>query len=80
MTTTTDQVPYLLIGGGTASFSAAQAIRERDPAAKVLIVTDEQFTPYSRPPLSKHLWLGSDHEAARQLRFAAPWAGGKMVE
>ena len=65
MIITTDQMPYLLIGGGAASFSAAQVIRERDPTAKVLIVTDKQFPPYSRPPLSKHLWLGGDHEAAR---------------
>lgn len=27
--------PYLLIGGGTASFAAARSIRARDPGAKV---------------------------------------------
>ena len=73
-------MPYVLVGGGTASFAAAQAIRGKDPSAKILIVTDEKFSPYSRPPLSKHLWLSQDHEAARQLQFAAPWAGGKIVE
>ena len=75
-----ERVPYLLVGGGTASFAAAQAIREREPSAKVLIVTEEQSTPYSRPPLSKQLWLSDDHQAARQLQFIAPWADGKMVE
>lgn len=29
------QVPYLLIGGGTASFSAFRAIKSADPTAKV---------------------------------------------
>ena len=77
---TSDKVPYLLVGGGTASFAAAKAIRERDPAARVLIVTEEKYPPYSRPPLSKHLWLSTDHKAARQLRFIAPWSEGKQVE
>lgn len=27
--------PYLLIGGGTASFAAARSIRARDPGARV---------------------------------------------
>jgi programmed cell death 8 (apoptosis-inducing factor) len=75
-----DKVPYVLVGGGTASFAAAKAIRERDPAAKVLIVTQENYSPYSRPPLSKHLWLSGDHAAAQQLKFIAPWSGGKLVE
>jgi hypothetical protein len=29
------KVPYLLIGGGTASFAAFRAIKSRDPKAKV---------------------------------------------
>lgn len=29
------EVPYLLIGGGTASFSAFRAIKSSDPVAKV---------------------------------------------
>jgi programmed cell death 8 (apoptosis-inducing factor) len=30
-----DRVPYLLIGGGTASFAAFRAIKSADPTAKV---------------------------------------------
>lgn len=30
------EVPYLLIGGGTASFSAFRAIKSAEPQAKVL--------------------------------------------
>ena len=29
------QIPYLLIGGGTASFAAFRAIKSSDPTAKV---------------------------------------------
>ena len=75
-----EHVPYVLIGAGTASFAAAKAILEKDPAAKILIVGEEGFTPYSRPPLSKQLWFNEDHEAARQLKYQAAWAGGKVVE
>lgn len=30
------KVPYLLIGGGTASFAAFRAIKSHDPKAKVM--------------------------------------------
>lgn len=50
-------MPYLLIGGGTASFAAFRAIKSHDPKAKVMVISDEIETPYMRPPLSKELWL-----------------------
>jgi 3-phenylpropionate/trans-cinnamate dioxygenase ferredoxin reductase subunit len=46
-------VKYLLVGGGVASSSAAQAIRQRDHDGEVLLVTQESTRPYHRPPLSK---------------------------
>lgn len=46
-------VPYLLIGGGTASYYAALTIRAREPEARVLIISEEKESPYNRPPLSK---------------------------
>ncbi|KAM9846319.1 apoptosis-inducing factor 1, mitochondrial isoform 4-T4 [Aulostomus maculatus] len=67
-------VPYLLIGGGTASFAAARSIRARDPGAKVLIVTDEPDLPYMRPPLSKELWFSDDPSVTETLRFKQ-WNG-----
>ncbi|XP_041863496.1 apoptosis-inducing factor 1, mitochondrial isoform X13 [Melanotaenia boesemani] len=66
--------PYLLIGGGTASFAAARSIRARDPGAKVLIVTDEPDLPYMRPPLSKELWFSDDPSVTETLRFKQ-WNG-----
>ncbi|TKR66671.1 hypothetical protein L596_022930 [Steinernema carpocapsae] len=57
-----DVVPYLLIGGGTASYYASLAIRARDSDAKVLVVGEEEDMPYNRPPLSKELWLRGDPE------------------
>ncbi|XP_061658459.1 apoptosis-inducing factor 1, mitochondrial isoform X2 [Syngnathoides biaculeatus] len=66
--------PYLLIGGGTASFAAARSIRARDPGARVLIVTDEADLPYMRPPLSKELWFSDDPAVTDTLRFKQ-WNG-----
>ncbi|KAJ7995885.1 hypothetical protein DPEC_G00231350 [Dallia pectoralis] len=66
--------PYLLIGGGTASFAAARSIRARDPGARVLIITDEPDLPYMRPPLSKELWFSDDPDVADTLRFKQ-WNG-----
>uniref|UniRef100_A0A8B9HKS6 Apoptosis-inducing factor 1, mitochondrial n=1 Tax=Astyanax mexicanus TaxID=7994 RepID=A0A8B9HKS6_ASTMX len=66
--------PYLLIGGGTASFAAARSIRARDPGARVLIVTEEDDLPYMRPPLSKELWFSDDPTVTETLCFKQ-WNG-----
>ncbi|XP_032223034.2 apoptosis-inducing factor 1, mitochondrial [Nematostella vectensis] len=69
-----ESVPYILVGGGTASFAAYRAIRKADPTAKVLIIGDEEYVPYMRPPLSKELWYSEDDEAVANLRFKQ-WNG-----
>src|SRR5690242_11842000 len=46
-------VKYLLIGGGLASSSAAEAIRALDPQGELMLVGQEPVRPYHRPPLSK---------------------------
>lgn len=57
-----EEIPYLLIGSGTASYYAALAIRARDADAKVLIIGAEKHLPYNRPPLSKELWWYGEDE------------------
>jgi len=69
-----DEVQYLLIGGGTATYSALRAIRKKDVTAKVLIVSEEAHTPYMRPPLSKELWFNNSEEDTNRLRFKQ-WNG-----
>lgn len=51
-----ENVTYLLIGGGTASFSAFRSLKAKDARAKILIVSGEEVVPYMRPPLTKELW------------------------
>ncbi|KAI1728857.1 pyridine nucleotide-disulfide oxidoreductase domain-containing protein [Ditylenchus destructor] len=65
-------VPYLLIGGGTASYYAALTIRARDPDAKVMIITDENDSPYKRQLLSKEFWWYGDKNTPTTLSYTSP--------
>jgi len=49
---------YVIVGGGLAGASAVLGIRELDTAGKILLVGEESYLPYDRPPLSKKLWFG----------------------
>ncbi|XP_046665597.1 apoptosis-inducing factor 1, mitochondrial [Homalodisca vitripennis] len=68
------QVPYLLIGGGTASFAAFRAIKSNDPTAQILVISNEPYYPYMRPPLSKEMFYDEDRESVRNLKFRQ-WNG-----
>lgn len=68
-----DSIDYLIIGGGTAAFSAFRSIRANDPKAKVLVITEEKYNPYMSPPLSKELWF-SEKELSEKLTFRQ-WNG-----
>lgn len=69
-----DSVPYLLIGGGTAAFSAFRSIKSMDPTARVLVVTKEYEYPYMRPPLSKEMWFNNNPSNIENLMFKQ-WNG-----
>jgi 3-phenylpropionate/trans-cinnamate dioxygenase ferredoxin reductase subunit len=49
---------YLIVGGGLTADAACKGIRERDPDGKIILVGEEPYAPYARPPLSKALWKG----------------------
>jgi 3-phenylpropionate/trans-cinnamate dioxygenase ferredoxin reductase subunit len=51
-------VDFLLIGGGVAAASCAQALRSSGASGSVLMVGREQDPPYERPPLSKGYLAG----------------------
>lgn len=68
-------VPYLLIGGGTASFAAFRAIKSNDAKAKILVISDEAYMPYMRPPLSKEIWFDTEL-GVEQSRFKQ-WNGAE---
>src|SRR5262249_18938011 len=64
-------VKYLLVGGGLAASSAAQAIRKLDPRGELVIVGSERIGPYHRPPLSKES-LRQSRRGDRSNLFAVP--------
>ncbi|HWF94826.1 MAG TPA: FAD-dependent oxidoreductase [Xanthobacteraceae bacterium] len=43
----------VIVGAGPAGVGAALAARAQDPAAEILLITDELCEPYEKPPLSK---------------------------
>ena len=52
-------VDHLLIGGGLASVTAAEALRDAGATGSILILSDEDVLPYNKPPLSKQMLRGS---------------------
>ncbi|KAF0852767.1 mitochondrial mitochondrial_apoptosis-inducing_factor_(AIF) [Andalucia godoyi] len=68
------EYPYVIVGMGTAGYAAAKAILSRDPEAKILMIGDEGYSPYMRPPLSKELWTTGAADVAETLSFV-DWQG-----
>jgi NADPH-dependent 2,4-dienoyl-CoA reductase/sulfur reductase-like enzyme len=62
-------VDALLIGGGVAAARCARTLRRRGFDGSILIVCEEPWAPYNRPPLTKEL-LRLD--LPRELIFAEP--------
>ncbi len=46
---------YVIVGNGPAGWQAAMTIRQREPAASVIILTDEPSPCYMRPRLPAFL-------------------------
>ncbi|MCC8046906.1 MAG: FAD-dependent oxidoreductase [Clostridiales bacterium] len=46
---------YVILGGGVAGASAAEAIRKRDQTGEILILSAEDYLPIHRPMLTKNL-------------------------
>ncbi len=50
----------VIIGAGQAGRRCAEALRERDAEATIILLGEEPHPPYDRPPLSKAVLLGTD--------------------
>ncbi len=49
---------YIVVGAGLTGCWAVDGIRALDKAGSVLLIGDEKYLPYDRPPLTKKLWFG----------------------
>ncbi|MBN2157222.1 MAG: NAD(P)/FAD-dependent oxidoreductase [Candidatus Lokiarchaeota archaeon] len=47
---------YLIIGGAMTSSAAIDGIRSIDEDGSIGIISEEEYKPYERPPLTKGLW------------------------
>jgi 3-phenylpropionate/trans-cinnamate dioxygenase ferredoxin reductase subunit len=54
---------YLIVGAGLTADGACRGVRDRDPDGSILVVGEEPYAPYLRPPLSKGLWKGEEESA-----------------
>jgi len=61
----------VIIGGGPAGLSAAQAYRERGGRGEVLLLTADHALPYHRPPLSKDFLQGTTDDSELAMEEAA---------
>ena len=46
---------YLILGNGAAGISAAEAIRQRDKTGSITMISNEEFSTYNRPMLTKSI-------------------------
>lgn len=74
----------LVVGAGMAGLRTAESLRKAGFAGEVLVIGDEPWAPYNRPPLSKEaLRYGADHGvlAFRQRSDTAEiaWRLGERV-
>lgn len=53
-----DNRTFLIIGGGQSGGWAARTLRGEGFEGRVLLIADEPFIPYERPPLTKQVLLG----------------------
>jgi 3-phenylpropionate/trans-cinnamate dioxygenase ferredoxin reductase component len=53
-----DSKTFVIVGGGLGGAKAAEALREKGFDGKVVLLADEEYLPYERPPLSKDFLAG----------------------
>ena len=58
----TDEL-FVILGSGTAALNAATAIRERNAACGIVMVSEEAVLPYNRPMLTKNMFAGREENA-----------------
>jgi 3-phenylpropionate/trans-cinnamate dioxygenase ferredoxin reductase component len=53
-----DSKTFVIVGGGLGGAKTAEALRENGFDGKVVLLADEEYLPYERPPLSKEFLAG----------------------
>ncbi|QRR06323.1 pyridine nucleotide-disulfide oxidoreductase [Burkholderia sp. MS455] len=71
--------PFVIVGAGHAARRTAEALRERDAAARIVMIGAERELPYDRPALSKDALMSDGGEQRAFVRDAA-WYDTQRIE
>ncbi|OXI66719.1 pyridine nucleotide-disulfide oxidoreductase [Burkholderia sp. AU28863] len=71
--------PFVIVGAGHAARRTAEALRERDADARIVMIGAERELPYDRPALSKDALLTDGGERRAFIRDAA-WYDAQRIE
>ena len=63
----TRQVEFMVIGGGLAGATCAEALRAEGATGTILLIGEEPGLPYQRPPLSKTFITSAQESTARPV-------------
>ncbi|WP_075602329.1 NAD(P)/FAD-dependent oxidoreductase [Saccharicrinis aurantiacus] len=69
---------FVIIGGGSAGYSAIKAIREEQKSASILWITDEDRLPYKRTHINKNIKSGFKREAFAMV--SNEWLSEQNIE
>ena len=75
--TSNEPLNIVIVGGGVAALTAAEAARERNKAAKIEIITNEGLPCYNRPMLTKNILAKPD--VLGFITKPAEWYGNNSV-
>ncbi|AQA01749.1 pyridine nucleotide-disulfide oxidoreductase [Mycobacterium sp. MS1601] len=70
---------YALIGAGQTSAVAARNLRRHGFDGRIVLIGDEPYAPYQRPPLSKEFLAGTDSEDSLWI-LPEKWRSANDVE
>jgi 3-phenylpropionate/trans-cinnamate dioxygenase ferredoxin reductase subunit len=68
-----DNRTFVIVGAGQAGGWTAKTLRDGGFAGRVVLVGDEEYPPYERPPLSKEVLLGQKPPEGAYLWPAKSW-------
>jgi 3-phenylpropionate/trans-cinnamate dioxygenase ferredoxin reductase component len=70
--------PIVIAGAGHAGGSAAAMLRQLGSETPIVLIGEEPYLPYQRPPLSKQWLSGEANEESLTLRPAAFYSGAAI--
>jgi len=73
-----DTRTFVIVGAGQAGGWTAKTLRDGGFAGRIVLIGDEEYPPYERPPLSKEILLGQKSPEAAYLWPAKSWDEWKV--